>query len=286
MKPESIWVRMQTIDRRVVYGLLLFFIILPLFLSGFSMPTVPSQQSKDFYNTIETVSKTDPDKIVIVDGLWSAGTRGENKWQAQAILTHLMMRHIHFAILSFDPQNNDLTQQIAENLSKKYGYVYGVDYINWGYRPFSVFTQTLKGIVTNIPGTIKADWKSKPVTDFPVMNGIKTIKDVKAIVEITPSGSVGAWIGLVQGVNKTPLLYAPTAVMAPDSYPYLDSKQISGILTGIKGAGDYESLTKVPAFATRGATAMSMVYGFLIFLVILGNIGYHKSRTEARKGTH
>jgi hypothetical protein len=283
MSETTIWHKLQNIDRRVIYALLLLSIIIPLFVPSISIPGVPSQQSKDFYSTVETISKTDPNKIVIISGAWSSGTRGENKWQAQAIITHLMMRHVRFAILSFDPQNNDLTQRIAEKAAAKYNYKYGEDYINWGYRPFSVFTQTLKGIVTDIPATIKTDWHSKNLSTFPIMKDIKSVKDVKAIIDITPSNTVNTWIGLVQGVNHTPLLYAPTAVMAPDSYPYLDSHQISGLLTGIKGAGDYEELTGVKAFATRGAGALSMVYALIIFLVILGNIGYQQGRLHARR---
>ncbi|MEO7717679.1 MAG: hypothetical protein ABIY70_15885, partial [Capsulimonas sp.] len=275
--------KLQNIDRRVIYALLLLSIIIPLFIPKLTIPGVPSQQSKDFYSTVETISKTDPDKIVIISGMWSSGTRGENKWQTQAIITHLMMRRVHFAILSFDAQNNDLTQQIAEKVARKYNYKYGEDYINWGFRPSSVFVPTLKGIVSNIPGTIKKDWHGQPLETFPVMKGIKTVKDVKAIIDITPVSSVGTWIGLVQGVNNTPLLYAPTAVMAPESYPYLDSHQISGLLTGVKGAGDYEELTGVKAFATRGAGALSLVYALIIFLVIIGNIGYQQGRAHARR---
>ncbi|BDI32400.1 hypothetical protein CCAX7_44510 [Capsulimonas corticalis] len=283
MSENTIWHKLQNIDRRIIYALLILSIVIPLFVPSISIPGVPSQQSKDFYNTIETIAKTDPDKIVIVSGMWSSGTRGENKWQTQAILTHLMMRHIHFAIISFDAQNNELTQQIADKVSLKYHYQYGVDYINWGYRPNSVFPQVLKGLVTNIPGTIKKDMHDRDVTKFPVMKDIKSIKDVKAIIDITPVSSLETWLGLVQGANNTPMLYAPTAVMAPDSYPYLDSHQVSGLLTGVKGAGDYEGLTGVKAFATRGAGALSLVYALIIFLVILGNIGYQQGRIHARR---
>ena len=283
----SLWQRMQSIDRRVIYALLLLVIIVPLLVPqlGTSVPIIPSQQSRDFYNTIEKLAQDDPqhNKLVIVDGWWAAGTQGENKWQAQAILTHLMQRRIHFATLSFEPQNKTLTQKLAQSLAAKYHYVYGQDYVLWGYRP--QFVPTLKGLASpnGLQDAIKVDQNGTPIGQIPVMKNIKDLKDIGAIIEITPSGSLPTWIGLVQGKYNTPLLYAPTAVMAPDAYPFLDSGQVSGLLTGIKGAGDYEQLTHTKTFGTRATGALSLVYGLIILFVILGNVGYYAGRAAARR---
>lgn len=281
----SLWQRLQSIDRRIIYAILLLFIIVPLLIPALSrtLPIIPSKQSEDFYNTLEKVARDSPNKIVILDGWWSPSTRGENQWQTQAIITHMMKRHLHFAILSFDPQNNTLVSQLADGLAPKYGYVYGRDYINWGFRPPSVFVPTVKSLVTDIPGAIKKDKLNKPVASYPVMAGIKTMQDVGAIVEVTPSASVDVWLQLAQGVYKTPLLYAPTAVMAPTYYPFLDSGQISGMLTGVKGAGDYEKLVDAPSVGTQATGALSLVYALLIGLIVLGNVGYYVGRAAERR---
>jgi len=279
----SVWARMQRVDRRVIYVLLLLSIIIPMLLPQVEFPILPSQQSKDFYTGIENVAEKTPAKIVIVDGFWASGTRGEQQWQTQAIFTHLMKRHLKFAMLSFDTQNKTLMPAIADKLAPQFGYEYGRDYINFGYRPNSVFQQTVKGMVNDIPGTIKKDARAQPIASYPIMNGIKDSKDVGAVIDITPVSSVGVWIGLFQGASQTPLFYAPTAVMAPEGYPYLDSGQISGILTGVKGAGDYEQLLKTKSFGTQATSALSFVYALIILLVIVGNIGYFIERSNTRK---
>ena len=72
--------------------------------------------------------------------------------------------------------------------------------------------------------------------------------------------------------------------MAPTYYPYLDSGQISGMLTGIKGAGDYEGLIgirRASAPARRGA--LSLVYFLIVVLIVLGNLGYYAGRTARRR---
>ncbi len=279
----TFWDRLQTIDRRVIYAILLVVILIPLFFR-INLPTYPSKQSLDFYNTIERVARESPNKIVIIDGWWSPGTRGENQWQAQAVVTHLMMRHLHFAILSFDTQNNTVMQtQVVEPLAKKYGYVYGRNYINWGFKPPASFVPTVKGLVTDIPGTLKKDYKGTPITQFPVMKDIKTRADVSALVEITPSKTAETWLGLFEQNNTPPLLFAPTAVMAPTYYPYLDTGQMAGMLTGIKGAGDYEGLLGTRSFGSRAAGALSLVYALIILLIILGNVGYYVSRSAQKR---
>ncbi len=282
----TLWDRMQTIDRRIIYGVLLLFILIPLFNPKLQLPNYPAKQSQDFYDTIEKIA-ADPasaKKIVIINGMWSPSTRGENQWQAEALVTHLMMRHLHFATLTFDTQNDTVMQaNIVEPLAKKYGYVYGRDYVNWGYRPTSVYVPTIKGLVTDIPGTIKKDEKGTPLSSLSVMTGIRTRSDIAAVVDITPVESTEQWLGLFEQNNNPPFLFAPTAVMAPTYYPYLDSGQIAGMLTGIKGAGDYEQLLNVHSFGTRAAGALSTVYALIILLVVLGNLGYYMARAARRR---
>jgi len=283
------WNRLQTIDRRIIYALLLLFIIFPLFID-IPLPTYPSRQSRDFYDTLEKVAadKNNANKIVIVNGMWSPSTRGENQWQAEALITHLMQKHLRFATLTFDTQNDTVMQtSVVEPLAKKYGYVYGRDYVNWGYRPNAVYVITIKGLVTNIPGTIKKDAHGTPITSFAVMKDVKTRSDVAAVVDITPVESTETWLGLfehtVDQKNSPPYLFAPTAVMAPTYYPYLDSGQIQGMLTGIKGAGDYEGLLHTKSFGSRIASALSLVYALIILLVIIGNVGYFATRAAKRR---
>ena len=283
--PVTLWDRLQTIDRRIIYAVLLVFIIIPL-AYPIQLPNYPAKQSQDFYDTVQRVG-ADPasaHKIVIIDGQWSPSTRGENQWQAEAIVSHLMQRHLHFATIAFDTQNQTIMQEeVVGPLAKKYGYVYGRDYVNWGYRPFTAFIPTVKGLAYDIPKTIKKDYHGTPVGDIPVMAGIHNRGDVAALIDITPVESAEVWMGQFENGSNPPFLFAPTAVMAPTYYPYLDSGQMSGMLTGIKGAGDYEGLIHTQGFGARAAGALSLVYLLIIVLIILGNVGYYAGRSARRR---
>lgn len=278
---QNIWQKLQRIDPRILYVVLIVMIVVPLLFPKFTLPIIPSAQTVSAYNTIDQVAKSSPGKIALIDGWWAASTRGEQKWQTKAILRQLMRDRIPFAILGGDPQNPQLTMQLAQQLAPEYHYVYGVDYINWGYKV--AYVPLLKGLVTDIPGTLQnADFRGQPLSSFPIMRNVRNIRDIGVIIEITPSSTLDQMLQLVQGVNHTPLVFVPTAVMAPESYPFLDSHQIAGIVTGIKGAGDYEKLLGVSDFGTRASTALSMVYALIIFLIILGNLGYHMGRRSEK----
>jgi hypothetical protein len=66
-------------------------------------------------------------------------------------------------------------------------------------------------------------------------------------------------------------------------YPYYDSGQIVGFLGGLKGAAEYEALISSPGSGIRGMDAQTIAHLFIVFMVIVGNIGYFFQR-RAEKG--
>ena len=280
---QVFWNKLQSIDARILYLVALLMISASILFPRLTLPIVPGAQSLFAYNAVEKAAKGDGSHFFLIDGWWSASTQGENAPQSKAIITHLMRLHVPFGILSFDPQNAQLMANITDSLAPQYGYVYGRDYVNFGYQVAPA--QTFKGIVSNLKGTLKSDWKDQPLDKMPVLAKVNSVKDIGAIVDITPVSSLEYLLGLVVQKYHTPLIYVPTAVMAPEGYPYRDSGQVAGIVVGVKGAGDYESLLHVKGQGTQICTALSLVYALIIVLVIVGNIGYHGARRAAARET-
>lgn len=273
--PRDIWDRLQSIDRRVLYVLLLAVIILPLFVP-IRLPMVTMPSTRRLYDAIESLPEHG---FVIVSATWSGGTRAENMPQTEAILRHLMKRHLRIAVFSFDQQGSQFSYNIALRLAREYGYVYGRDWVHWGFRP--VAGVVMKSLVRDIPDTFTTDRDGKPTKDMPVMKGIKDIKNVDAIIEIAASGIYMDWIGLVVGANpKLKFGFCPTAVMAPETYPYMDTGQIVGIMEGMRGAAEYEKLVNTVGLATKGMGSISLAHVLIMFLIVIGNIGYIVTRAR------
>ncbi len=271
---------LDAIDRRFLYGVLLLIVIVGL-LVPIPLPLAVGPQARGFYEAIE---KADPSKIAVVSTLWSASTQGENRPQTSVILQHLMRRRLRFALIAFgDPQSTTLAQELAEELAREHNYVYGKDWVNWGFR--ADIAGTLKGMVRDINETIKRDSiEKKPLEQFPVMKGVHNVKDVSVIAEVSASGNYVSWLGLVVGTTDAPFCYAPTSVMAPELYTYLDSGQMKGMLFGIKGAAEYERLLGVNGFTTRAITPVSLSLVLLFVLIALGNYGMYKGRKRPTTG--
>jgi hypothetical protein len=65
-----------------------------------------------------------------------------------------------------------------------------------------------------------------------------------------------------------------TGVTAPEMYPYYQSKQLLGLLEGLKGAAEYEKLLGYKGSATKGMDAQSTGHWMMVVFIVLGNVLY------------
>lgn len=281
--------RLQHIDRRVLYALLAIAVSLPFLVATPVPAPAISDQTRGFYQTIEALA-ADParrDKMVILSANFSASTAAENLTQAEVVTRHLMKRRLKFAIFDFvDPQGQDLAQQVATRLQGQYGYRYGADYVNWGFRPVGSAVPTVKAMVRDIPAAIGTDTRRTPIAQIPVMKGIRTQGDIGAIIEITGAASLPIWLGYFQRASETappvPTLFATTGVQAPEAFPLLKSGQLQGMLNGLTGAIEYETLLGERGFATKASASLSYAHFLIVTLIVLGNIGMLGTRARRR----
>ncbi len=276
---------MQTIDARYLYALLMLSVALPFFIP-FQLPVVVTPETEALYDAVENLPAN---SFVLVGIDWNAGSRGENRPQTTVILRHLMARHLRFALLDFsDPQGATLGEEIAHELQGQYGYQEGRDWVNFGYQVDMV--NWLKSFVLNVPGQVQTDSSGKPVASLPVMQGIRTARNIPLVIDITPTGSYQTYIQFMAGPyrNSMKMGVALTAVMAPDAYNYLDSHQIVGLLAGLTGAAEYQSRFAqeydkgllLRSRVTRYSNSSSSAHILIICLILMGNIAMILERRQ------
>lgn len=276
----SIWGRMQRIDRRILYVLLLFVIGVPIFVT-IQLPMNINPATRKFHQSVEAIR---PDKLAIVSCGWQAASQAECKPQTEALLRHLMSRRKRLVVMTFLPAGSKLSYDIASRIARETGAEYGKDWIHLGY--VAQPTLFMKALVRDVPAAMVKDRNGKPVADYAVMQGINTINDVDFISEVTGTPLYEYWIQLVVGSSKS-LKYcaALTAVMAPECYPLLDSGQLNGLMEGMKGAAEYEKLTEATGRATSAMGSLSFGHLLIMLLIIVGNVGYLMARRAEREGT-
>ncbi|MFN4033025.1 MAG: hypothetical protein ACK4ME_05290 [Fimbriimonadales bacterium] len=272
MQPPTIWQRMLNIDRRLLY-LLLFVNIIVFLLAPLRMPASISPPVQRFYDEIE---KLQPGDLVMISSNWSASTIAENQPQLEAVLTHLMRKGVQFTFISAEPQSRDISLRLAQRVTKDTNYEYGAKWAHFGFVPDLIVA--IKGMVNDLPSTVKQDVTGKTPAQLPVVQGVKSLSEYKMVIDVTPSNTLSAWISY--SPKNVTILYCPTSVMAAEAYTYLDSGQIKGMLTGAKGAQEYEQLLQVVGLGTRFMNAISFSHVLIIAFILLGNFAMVMNRVQ------
>lgn len=302
-----------SLDRRWIYLVLVIVFVFSLIKGRMTNPVVlpPVRQ---LYTAVEAAPANPGQQKIILVGLdYEAGSLGENGNQTRALLRHLMLSHKRFAIFSITPQGAANGQMMTSDIAGQYGYEYGKDWIDFGYKlPMLSFYKTL---IHDIPKAIGQDGRDGRVLtpqNFPIMNGIKSMKDVAMHVEITTYATLDDWISIVQPATKPRLKmgYACTGINVTGAYPYLDSGQLVGLMPGLKGAADYEKLVdaqenalyragkikarfdpyapaqfRLPAPARKLMYTQNAAHLVVLFFILIGNIGLLISlRIRNKKG--
>ncbi|MFN3649872.1 MAG: hypothetical protein ACK47B_09835 [Armatimonadota bacterium] len=276
--------RIGRIDRRLVYCGLFLFTLIPLLL-GVQLPLYVTRPTIMLWETIEALPQ---DRLVLISSNWDAGTQAETGPQLVAIARHLIRRNLRFAIFSIGyPTSPQLAQTAVEQAILLEGardtWVYGEDWINMGYKQPEL--PWLRAFAADIRSGYTTDWKGVPLDSFALMQGVRRFGprgQISALVEVTGSETVDRWYEFLSPTGVK-LVLGCTAVMAPEQYPYLDSGQLNGLLTGMKGAAEYEQLIGAPGTGLVLMTGQSFAHLYIVLLIALGNAALIAGRLERRR---
>lgn len=261
------------LDRRIVYLGLPLLTLLPL-VFRWSLPLYVTEPARKLYAAIEALPQ---DKLVIVSSDWDAGTQAESRPQMIAIIRHLIRRNIKFALISISyPTSPQLGQDAVERAIRLEGaetrYVYGRDWVNFGYRVLD--EPWLRSFASDIASAVKTDWNSKPLSEIPLVSGVRKFGptgQVSMLIDVTGSTTIEPYYQFLTPTGVK-IGLGCTAVMAPEQYPFLDSGQLSGLLTGMKGGAEYEQLLKAPGSGTPAMAGQSFAHLYILILILLGNL--------------
>jgi hypothetical protein len=145
---------------------------------------------------------------------------------------------------------------------------------------------SMAAFAADIHKTFSVDYRGKDIASLPMMEDIKTIKDVGLIVEVF-SSTPGAqpWIRQIADPYDVPMTSTCTANNIATLAPFVQSKQLIGLVAGLRGGAEYELLIKQPGFAVAGMDAQSMTILTILGLVVVGNIIYLTSSKKNGGGS-
>jgi hypothetical protein len=263
----SIMERVANIDRRIIFLLVALAVIIPL-LIPLGLPVDISKPVLDVYKAVDSLSEG---SIVVVSCDYDPGSEAELTPATVAFLEHCFRKNLRVYMMGLWPPGPELGNLALETIAPRYNKVYGVDYINVGYRPGGPVM--LVSLGRDVSDLVRADYTGTPIDSFPLGRAVKSARDMKFIMTFS-AGDPGVlhWVIYFNARYGTPVATATTAIMAPQQYPYLSSRQLVGLLGGLKGAAEYETLIDMKGRAVAGMDSQSIVHLLLVVFIVIGNI--------------
>lgn len=264
--------KLLAIDRRIIFLLVSVGVVLPL-LHPLNLPVTVTPRVQAAYDAIDALP---PGSKVLISMDYEPDIMAELLPMSIAVLRHCFRKHIQVIAMTLYPAGTGLGERALTLAAKAEGATRNKDFAWLGYK--SGFQVVMIGIGENLRGIYPVDFYGTPLDSIPILRGVNSYKQIALMVNLSGSSATDYWIQFAQGRFHEPLVVGCTAVMATDYYPYLSSKQILGLIGGMKGAAEYERLIDVVGDARRGMDAQSLVHLIVVGLVITGNAALFWSR--------
>jgi hypothetical protein len=266
----SILERIGNLDRRIVFLTVAIAVIVPLFFP-LRLPVEVSQPVRQLYDVIEGLPER---SVVLISIDYDPSGAPELQPATLAILRQCFGRNLRVMMLGLWAPGVPLGMRALEEVAVgEYSKEYGVDFVNFGYRPGgAVF---LVNLGRDIHDVCRQDAYGTDVEELPMMAEVRAANDIGLVISMS-MGIPGSdqWIWYYHARYRGNLATAQTAIGAPRYYQYLQTGQLVGLIGGMKGAAEYEVLVDTPGLAIVGMDSQSTAHLLIIAFVILGNIIY------------
>jgi hypothetical protein len=266
--------KIENIDRRVIYLIVLLAVIFPL-IRPIGVPLNISKETVDYYDAITALP--DGAKVLCKIDI-EAGLIGEIGPAGVATLNQLWEKPVKMVFVFFyrgdGPINfkEVLLPQIKGYVDTTHigNKVYGVDWVSLGY--IEGHEAAMAKLAADMH-FVSLDQFGNTLASLPLMNDIKTAGDFNLQIQIGGTD-------FVQALNQFSTPYKLKTIVATPGTSYVSllayykSGVYSGIINSLSGTAQYENLLRKPGLATVASDALSMTHVALLILIIIANILY------------
>lgn len=271
--------RLLNLDRRIIFVVLAVALV-AVSLWQFPQPIKPSKLVRAVYDRIEEMPER---SVVMISTDFDPQARAELHPMTLALLKHCFKRNHRVLGLTFWVEGAQMAKSLFDTVGKEAGKEAGRDYTFFGYKPGGMVA-IITNLGENISTTFDKDLDGRETAGLEVLKGVASLKDVDLLIGIAAGASVEPWI--VYGADKYKVAIAAgcTGVMGPDMYPFVHSKQLVGLIGGLRGVADYETLMGEPGDGVKGMAPQSTAHAIIVAFVILGNVLFFLSGRKGEEG--
>ena len=261
---------------RMAFALILFVAILwPLVASGPVAPIpVFSPETGAANQLIGQLASQDP-VLIAID--YQPGLSGEMDAIAATLFDHLMLRGAYLTLVSTTASGPIQAEHVVALADQQFGHSYlgAGEYTNLGYIPggptgLISFAANPRAMMAYALDDGRPAWENSP------LQSVQNLSDFALVTVITENPETArAWIEQVQpALGDKPLIMAISAQAEPMVRPYYEAfpKQVQGMVVGLAGSVEYESLMGHPGLAHSYWNSFGIGLLAAILLIFVGGL--------------
>ena len=157
---------------------------------------------------------------------------------------------------------------------------YGEDFVYLGFRP--QYVAAILSMGESIPETFPEDYLGQAYDQLPMLNGIENYDDLACVISVADGSLTTHWVeyGHARYGVKVSAFVAASMVTTYD--PYLASGQMYAMVSGLRGAAEYEKLIGIGGSGVRGMLAQTSMHLYVILMIVIGNLIYFRQKQRGR----
>jgi hypothetical protein len=264
MSDQNIFHRLDKLDRRIYYWLIVIVITWPL-ISPIGLPITVKPSSRALYDGLTSVQEGD---VVLIDIFMSVSTWPECMGGLVVETNTLIDQGAKLVYIGNSVDVSRSWERLKELVPRLETLEYGTDVVFLGY--YTGEDAAAAQMAVDMSSIFPADHYGTPIEDLPLMSEANSATDY-AMVLFTAEGEV-KWIQQWGEPYGVPVAGMGIAMKGSALAPYLASGDIFGLAVGVRGAAELEALAEMPAAATKTMDAISSTHLLFVILIILANL--------------
>jgi len=245
------------------------------------LPLVILDEVRD---TLALIASFPEGSVVWLASEVAATNAAELRPMITAFARYLVMQNHRIIIGGFWTDGCNLARIWLDPIFEEMGAVYGVNYVNLGYRPSStsVLDECRKDIINAYSDR---DIAGRKLSEMPVMAGVTKASDIDYLVCMSPgTPGTSTYISAWRATGEVDVIIdCPTSGMYTTAGNNYQAGITKGLVGGLNGSAQVEQLIGYPGKAIRGMDAQGTGHFAILLYLIIGNIGYYQIRRMDRE---
>jgi hypothetical protein len=251
----------------------LLVVVFGAMLLGIQPKVTISDDSQRMYNYIDSLPAG---SVLIYSFDHESSSLPEIRPAALALLRHSFSKGHRIIGVALLAEGTGIGYRLMETAAKESGKQYGSDWVYLGFKP--QYIAAILSMGESFQQTFPQDYFGKPYDSLTMLRGIINYAQVAGVVSIGDGNMAVHWIEYGQARFGLKVTSAMTAAMVTTYDPYISSGQLHALVGGLRGAAEYETLTRNGGGGQRGMLAQSSAHVYILLLILAGNVIYLATR--------